>query len=110
MDRSNYTTVAALDLGNTNSGYAFSLKSEFKIDPLKIQVNRVWNAGGRQLLSFKTPTCVLLNKNKELKTFGYEAENEFADICIDGDQNDYYFFRGFYDKKVLHLDFFFLIR
>lgn len=99
MDGLNYTAVAALDLGTKNSGYAFSLKSS----PLNIRVNECWDDGSRHSVSFKTPTCVLLDKNKEFKAFGFDAENEFADICLDEEKDDYYFFRGFYMQKVLPL-------
>jgi hypothetical protein len=50
--------VAALDFGTTYSGYAFSLKHDYKKDPLKIHANQAWNAGGRQLMSE-----IILSKN-----------------------------------------------
>lgn len=103
MDLSNYITVAALDLGFTDSGYAFSFKKEFETDPLKIHANQCWNAGDKNILSLKTPTCVLLDEDKELKAFGSFAENEFKDIILDEEQNNYYFFGGFYIQKVLPL-------
>lgn len=106
MDRSNYTIVAALDIGLTDSGYAFSLKSDFIIDPLKIHANECWKAKDcmfSRLLSLKTPTCVLLDEDKELIEFGYAAENAFADILLREEENNYYFFSGFYTKKVFPL-------
>jgi hypothetical protein len=57
---SDYLMVAAIDLGTTFSGYTFSTIANFKLDPLKIHANQAWNAGGRQLLSLKTPTCLRL--------------------------------------------------
>ena len=92
--------VAAIDFGTTYSGYAFSWRHDYLKNPLKIQTNTAWNAGGRQLMSLKAPTCVLLNKQKELESFGYEAENRYTDIVIDGEQNDYYYFHRF--KMNLH--------
>jgi hypothetical protein len=73
---SDYLMVAAIDFGTTYSGYAFSTISNFKLDPLKIHANQAWNAGGRQLLSLKTPTCLLLDGQKQIVSFGYEAEND----------------------------------
>jgi hypothetical protein len=32
------------------------------------------------LLSLKAPTAVLLDENKELVSFGYDAENQFSDL------------------------------
>lgn len=96
----NHILVAAVDFGTTYSGYAFSFRHEFKDDPLKIHANQAWNAGGRSLLSLKTPTCLLLNNKKEFVAFGYDAENMFSDIVIEGEQNNYYYFHRF--KMNLH--------
>ncbi|CAG2247160.1 unnamed protein product [Mytilus edulis] len=79
---SDYLLVAAIDFGTTYSGYAFSMRDTYKTDPLKIHANQAWNAGGRQLLSLKTPTCLLLNSNKDLDSFGYEAENKYAEMNV----------------------------
>lgn len=92
--------VAAIDFGTTYSGYAFSSIHDYRINPLKILADHSWNSGGK-LLSLKTPTCLLLNDKKELETFGYDAENKFADISMEEDgQKDYYFFQRF--KMNLH--------
>jgi len=64
MASSKVMLVAALDFGTTYSGYAFSLKHNYQKDPLKIHANQAWNAGGRQLMSLKTPTCLLLDNKK----------------------------------------------
>jgi hypothetical protein len=50
---------------------------------LKIHANQAWNAGGRQLLSLKTPTCLLLDGRKQIVSFGYEAENDYAELALD---------------------------
>ncbi|VDI63256.1 Hypothetical predicted protein [Mytilus galloprovincialis] len=92
--------VAAIDFGTTYSGYAFSMKDTFKTDPLKIYTNQAWNAGGKQLLSLKTPTCILLDSNKQFDSFGYDAENRYADLVMDDDHEDYFYFHRF--KMSLH--------
>ena len=38
-----YLFVAAIDFGTTYSGYAFSLRDDFKKDPLIIIANQAWN-------------------------------------------------------------------
>lgn len=86
----------ALDLGTTYSRYAFSNTSQFKTKPLEINCNRV-GSGGNPIF------FVTKDENKELKAVGYEAEEEFANICNEGDQNGYFLFRGFYPDKVFHL-------
>lgn len=95
-----YMLVAALDFGTTYSGYAFSLKHTHEKDPLKIHSNQAWNAGGKQLMSLKTPTCLLLDNDKKFVSFGYEAENEYANIAMDNEQSKYYYFYRF--KMNLH--------
>ena len=92
--------VAAIDFGTTYSGFAYSYKGEYDKNKLDIYANQIWNSGGKQFLSQKTPTCILLNKDKEFESFGFDAENQYADIIIDGEADDYYFFDRF--KMMLH--------
>jgi hypothetical protein len=106
---SDYLMVAAIDFGTTYSGYAFSTISNFKLDPLKIHANQAWNAGGRQLLSLKTPIFLLLDGRKQIVYVGYEAENAYAELVLDEKHHDNYYFSRFkmrlYNDKV----FFFII-
>ena len=92
MTESNYLYVAAIDFGTTYSGYAFSSRTDFKRDPLEIHANQSWNAGSTQLASLKTPTCLLLDSDKKFVAFGYEAENEYADLISDQLHGDYFYF------------------
>ncbi|KAK3590671.1 hypothetical protein CHS0354_026199 [Potamilus streckersoni] len=88
--------VAAMDFGTSFSGYAFS----FSNDPMKVQTNQAWVAGSTQLISLKTTTCILLTPRQEFHSFGYEAENKYADLALDGVHKDWYFFKKF--KMLLH--------
>jgi len=87
---------AAIDFGTTFSGYAYSFKS----DPMKIQTNAGWNAGSEKLISYKTPTCVLLNPSKEFDSFGFEAENKYVDLADEKEHAGWLLFRRF--KMILH--------
>jgi molecular chaperone DnaK (HSP70) len=102
-----YLFVAAIDIGTTYSGYAFSSRDDFKKDPMKIIANQAWNTGCQRHLSLKTPTCLLLDDNEEFVSFGYEAENKYSDIVIDRKKNEYFFFQRFkmqlYKIKVSNL-------
>ncbi|XP_052068655.1 heat shock 70 kDa protein 12A-like isoform X2 [Mytilus californianus] len=90
--------VVALDFGTTYSGYAFS----FRKNPHVIYANQQWDSGKYHLNSYKTPTCVVINKdNAEEFFFGYDAENEYADIQTDNETDRYFFFDRF--KMQLHL-------
>ena len=92
-----YMLVAAIDFGTTFSGYAFSFKED-KNHPESIKMNKNWGANvGFQ--SYKTPTCVLLDSNKEFDSFGFEAQKKYADM-EDEDVHKYYFFEKF--KMKLH--------
>ncbi|KAK3085591.1 hypothetical protein FSP39_005798 [Pinctada imbricata] len=94
--------VAAIDFGTTFSGYAFAFKADLQNDKLKIQTNQAWNGGQQKLISLKTPTCLLLDRNRKFVSFGYEAETEYTEILLDEDKdhNDFYYFNRF--KMELH--------
>lgn len=93
--------VAAIDFGTTYSGYAFSVShSKTKLPEVQILTNQSWNAGIKEAISLKTPTCLLLTKDKKIVAFGYEAENQYTDIVLDGNEDDYLFFYRF--KMNLH--------
>ncbi|XP_052083880.1 heat shock 70 kDa protein 12A-like [Mytilus californianus] len=93
--------VAAIDFGTTYSGYAFSVSSpNTELKNVEILSNQVWNSGTAEVASLKTPTCLLLTKERDLVAFGYEAEEQYADIVMDGHADDYYFFHRF--KMNLH--------
>ena len=97
--------VAAIDFGTTYSGYAFSLKHDFKNDPTKNIVTNVW--GASQLMSHKAPTCVLFDENGKFHSFGYEAEENYGELALEEDEGlgKWYFFQRFkmklHEQKVL---------
>lgn len=91
-----YLLVAAFDFGTTYSGYAFS----FRDNPDKIQTNSVWSAASGQLLSLKTPTCILLKPDKTFHSFGFAAEDKYAELATNDEQHGWLFFRHF--KMLLH--------
>ena len=55
-------------------------------------------------MSQKTTTCALFDKDKNLVKFGFEAEDEYADLASEDQHREYYFFRRFkmklFDKMV----------
>ncbi|VDI21848.1 Hypothetical predicted protein [Mytilus galloprovincialis] len=87
--------VVAIDLGTTFSGYAFSSKTSFNEDPLEIEFKKYWESGSGGLISFKTPTSVLLRSDGECLSLGYDAENEYSDRLLDSDDSDCLFFHRF---------------
>ena len=89
--------VVAIDIGTTYSGYAFASKQDYTCDPRKYNTS-AWQ--GSKLLSLKTSTTVLLDENKELVAFGYEAENQFSDLVSENEHKTYFYFHQF--KMLLH--------
>ena len=89
--------VCAIDFGTTYSGYAYSMNN----DPRKIFCDH-WNSGTSTLISYKTPTTVLLDAKQEFLAFGYEAERMYLDLVEEEEDNNLYYFRRFkmilYDK------------
>lgn len=94
-DNRDHLMVAAIDIGTTYSGYAFSFYHDFKIDPLKIQSNPVWKCGSRQFMSNKTPTCLLLTKEREFHSIGFEAVNVYKEALFYKEEDEFYYFDQF---------------
>ena len=91
--------VAAIDIGTTYSGYAFSFRHDFEKDPCKVSSHN-WTAASRGLVSLKTPTSILLNPQKEFECFGYDAEDRYNSLAKEDLHHDWYYFKEF--KMMLH--------
>jgi hypothetical protein len=94
--------VAAIDFGSAYSGCAFSFSSSYNVNPLDIQTTFL---DAKSSESLKSPTVVLLNLKGEFSAFGYEAEQKYADLVQNEDDEGWFYFRRFkmqlYTKKVL---------
>lgn len=86
--------VVGIDFGTTYSGYVFSLSN----DELTFYSPALWSSGHG--CSLKTATAILLNPDQTFNSFGFEAENNFAELAGDRKHCEYYFFRRF--KMELH--------
>lgn len=71
--RSRQIVIAAIDLGTTYSGYAFSMKHDW--DHV---FSDTWSCG--YFLSDKVQTSLLLKKDFTDSSFGYIAENKYVDL------------------------------
>ncbi|XP_060064372.1 heat shock 70 kDa protein 12B-like [Ylistrum balloti] len=100
--------VAAIDFGNIYSGYAFSFRCDYEKDPLKISTNNL-TAGSRGLKVSKTSTCILFEPNGDFHSFGFEAEDKYSDLTLDGEHEGWYYFHRFkmrlYENKHLSRSF-----
>ncbi|XP_052796428.1 heat shock 70 kDa protein 12A-like isoform X2 [Mya arenaria] len=98
--RANDTLVtAAIDFGTTYTGYAFSFNHDYQTDPLKIHANE-WRNVDQGQMHCKTPTCLLLNEDRSLHSFGHEAKHHYKEYCLDQKEDKVYFFWNF--KMTLH--------
>ena len=95
-DRSNYIAVVAIDFGTTYSGFAFAFNQHEGEGG--IHMNRSWGHDqGHSTL--KTPTSLLLRPDGQFDSFGYEADEKYANFVC-GEDHDYLYFKQF--KMTLH--------
>ncbi|KAK3600060.1 hypothetical protein CHS0354_014075 [Potamilus streckersoni] len=85
---SNKIVSVALDFGTTYSGYAFS----FRHDKENIITSR-WT--GKDYTSIKAPTSILFTAEKKFDSFGFEAEDNYAELSKNGTHKDWYLFKNF---------------
>ena len=92
--------VAAIDFGTTYCRYAYSFKHDFEKDPTRHIITNTWVSG--KTVSEKAPTCVLFNEHEKFVSFGYDAEEKYGDLAIEGEEEvgKWFFFERF--KMKLH--------
>ena len=91
-----YIGLVAIDFGTTFSGFAFAFN--YKEGEKGIHMNKEWGAD-QGCATLKTPTCLLLNPDKSFNSFGYEAQDRFAEL-EEEEARGYYYFERF--KMTLH--------
>ena len=89
----NELIVVAIDFGTTFSGYAYSFKSDYNVDPKRICANS-WGRKTDNINSQKTPTCILLKCKTSLHdfeeiAFGYDAEDQYLALADGEEDQDY---------------------
>ena len=94
--RDQYDVVVAIDFGTSFSGFAFSFNHRDGSD--EIYMNRSWGSA-QGYSTHKTPTCILLNREKKFVKFGFEAAEKYAEL-EDAEDKSFYFFDRF--KMMLH--------
>ena len=95
-DNSSYIAVVAIDFGTTYSGFAFAFNH--KEGEGGIHMNKAW--GNEQGLStLKTSTSLLLRPDGQFDSFGFEADEKYANFFCGEDQR-YMYFKRF--KMALH--------
>ncbi|XP_062585855.1 uncharacterized protein LOC134247521, partial [Saccostrea cucullata] len=87
LDTDEYEHVAAIDFGTTYSGFAYLSKHDFKSGQgiHKIET-KIWIGGS--LVSSKTSTCILFNPDGKFDSFGFEAEDKYSELVLEGSHAD----------------------
>ena len=71
---------------------------------MNIFANTSWQSSAAGLVSWKTPTTLLLGPEEEFVAFGYDAEEEYNDLIENDEHRQYHYFRRFkmmlYNKQV----------
>ncbi|KAK3601031.1 hypothetical protein CHS0354_029251 [Potamilus streckersoni] len=93
--KEDFSLVIAIDFGTTYSGYGYQFLDEYRSNPMKISFPQAFNGGTHNLLSLKTSTCILINKNRECEDFGYEAEERYEELCLLKKHEQFFFFKHF---------------
>lgn len=93
---SSYIAVVAIDFGTTYSGFAFAFNHNEGEGG--IHMNRKWGYD-QGTATLKTPTSLLLRPDGEFDSFGYEAEEKYANFLY-GEDREYLYFKHF--KMALH--------
>ncbi|XP_052814768.1 heat shock 70 kDa protein 12A-like [Mya arenaria] len=87
MSREEHVVVAAIDFGSTYSGYAFQFRGSDKICSL--------STFSGSTVTYKAPTVILFDKDKNFNSFGYQAENKYAELAEEGNHVGWRYFRCF---------------
>lgn len=74
-----WPVVCAIDFGTTYSGYAYSMRPDYERNPLNIEFNPPWS--NEEMMTPKTPTCILFDKSENFHSFGYEAEKKYRKLA-----------------------------
>ena len=90
-DNSSYIAVVAIDFGTTYGGFAFAFNH--KEGEGGIHMNKAW--GNEQGLStLKTSTSLLLRPDGQFDSFGFEADEKYANFFC-GEDQEYMYFKRF---------------
>ncbi|XP_062610623.1 heat shock 70 kDa protein 12B-like [Saccostrea cucullata] len=90
-----YLIVTSIDIGTTKTACGFSTRNDFENNPLKVNFLK-WEEG--VMFGWKTPSCILFDKQNKFHSYGYEAEEKYAEVLSTGKRGDWFYFRQFKNK------------
>ncbi|OWF37210.1 Heat shock 70 kDa protein 12B [Mizuhopecten yessoensis] len=88
----NKEVVVAIDFGTTYSGYALAYQKDYTHDRHTLHINGCDFKSG---YSLKAPTCILFNTQGQFHSFGFDAENMYAELTSTDEHTGWYYFRRF---------------
>jgi hypothetical protein len=91
----NFKIVAAITIGTPFSGYAYSSRTTFRMNPLKVLQKEQWYSDRKSKNIIKTATCLLLRKIMDFVAFGYDALEQYAHLKYQEKHKAYMLFRDF---------------
>ena len=94
LKQEKFITVA-LEIGELYSGCVYSYKHEYLEDPKQMHIPN-WHGIGR-LVTNKVSTVVLFDEGMKLHSAGFNAEDEYAELMADSENDDlpWHFFQRF---------------
>jgi len=97
-----YAIVVGIELGASFSGYAYSFYADYEENPLKVN-GHTWSLNNGQFYSHKIPTTILFDPKKTIHSFGYEAEEKYVSLQLDGKHKDWFLFQRFIDRSQVNI-------
>ncbi|XP_022287524.1 heat shock 70 kDa protein 12A-like isoform X2 [Crassostrea virginica] len=88
--------VVAINIGTTHSGYAFSTRHDYMRDHQKISIPAWPSYSG--LCPPLTSSCILFDAAGDFHSFGFEAEEKYADLTLENKHQDWYYFKMICEK------------
>ncbi|XP_076085748.1 heat shock 70 kDa protein 12B-like isoform X1 [Mytilus galloprovincialis] len=92
--KENVLVVVAIDFGTTYSGWAYSFRKEYKDNHTNIKTKGGWKNFDGQATE-KTPTVALFTPEDKFHSFGYEAENKYAELVDEEQSTGWKYFKRF---------------
>ncbi|CAG2197919.1 unnamed protein product [Mytilus edulis] len=92
--KENVLVVVAIDFGTTYSGWAYSFRKEYKENHTNIKTKGGWKNFDGQATE-KTPTVALFTPEDKFHSFGYEAENKYAELVDEEQSTGWKYFKRF---------------
>ncbi|XP_045204167.2 heat shock 70 kDa protein 12A-like [Mercenaria mercenaria] len=97
-DKYKYFIMAAIEIGNSRCCYSFGFCG-LRRGPNNVYTNNGWRESDKRH-SGKIRLAVLFDEKKVFHSFGFHAEDKYAELSVNNEHSNWHFFREF--KTVWH--------